>query len=64
MINQVELQYKKKKYMVITPMIFKMFDDGMNKIEVQQYLKKIGIEPDTIKGLVNRTFQEYERRIF
>lgn len=63
MINNVDLKYKKKNYMTLTPMIFKMIDDGMNKIEVEQYLKKIGIEQTLIKHYVDINFKRSKERI-
>jgi len=63
MINNVDLKYKKKKYMTITPMIFKMIDDGMNKTEVKEYLKKIGVEPNLIKDVVDIGFERNRQRI-
>lgn len=63
MINNVDLKYKNKKYMTITPMIFQMIDDGMNKTQVKEYLKEIGIEPNLIQGVVNINFERYEERI-
>lgn len=63
MINQVNLKYKKKNYMTLTPMIFAMIDDGLNKNEVQQYLKKIGIEQSLIKHYVDINFKRSKERI-
>ena len=63
MINNVDLKYKNKKYMTITPMIFEMIDDGMNKTQVKEYLKEIGIEPNLIQSIVDINFERYEERI-
>ena len=63
MINNVDLKYKNKTYMTITPMIFEMIKDDMNKTQVKEYLKEIGIEPNLIQSVVDINFERYEERI-
>jgi hypothetical protein len=63
MINNVDLKYKNKTYMTITPMIFEMIEDDMNKTQIKEYLKEIGIEPNLIQSVVDNNFERYEERI-